>query len=324
MRILPIFISHMGCPFKCIYCNQFDITKSVGIDFEKISNEIKNFNPRNLLESEIAFYGGTFTGLNIDLQKKLLNIAAKYAPQVPIRISTRPDFISQEIIEFLKNQNVKTIELGIQSFSDNVLKLSKRGYTSKEAISACKIVKNNKLKLSIQLMPGLLGFSEKTLAHTLDITKTLSPEYLRIYPTVVLKNTKLEKMYLSGEYQPLSLDEAIKIVAKIHFYFEDTDTKIIKTGLHSDISDFVAGPYHESFGELVKIELYKNRLKSKFQKEKTLTISSKDISLFKGFDKKLLNKIKANFDIDKLPIKFDKNLQSGSFYFSNVKPDKYW
>ncbi len=324
MRILPLFIPHKGCPFKCIYCNQFSITNSQKFEPDLIKTQIEKFSRHLTDDMEIAFYGGTFTGLSDNEQKKLLEITNKYAPAVPIRISTRPDFITRQKLTFLKKYNVRTIELGIQSFSDKVLEKSKRGYSSDTAMTSCLLVKRNNIKLSIQLMPGLPGFSMDTLERTLQITKKISPEYVRIYPTVVLKNTELEKLYLENKYTPLSLDNAIDITSYIINFFKDTHISIIKSGLHSDIDDVIAGPYHHSFGELVKIKILKDKLISTFETDKTLVISNKDISLFTGFERKTIKFLKQNFDIKKLKVKFDKNLKSGSFYFSSDEPDKIW
>jgi len=325
MRILPIFISHFGCPFKCIYCNQFDITKSRGINFNNITSQIKKFSRYQTSYDEIAFYGGTFTGLDIELQKKLLEIANTYAPQVPIRISTRPDFIDEGILDFLYKYNVRTIELGIQSFSDSVLLASKRGYDSQTAIHSCDMIKKSPLKLSVQLMPGLPSFSYDSLKITEKTTIQILPDYVRIYPTVVLKNTKLEKLYLDGSYQPLTIQEAIDIVSELIISFEKVGIKIIKTGLHSDISEIVAGPYHESFGELVRQETLFKNIRLNYKKNSTIVISMKDISLFKGYKGIMIKKLKSFAKVDKLPISIDKNLSKNQFYFSDkIKPDYIW
>lgn len=321
MKILPVFISHLGCPFKCVYCNQFSITHSVKPDFEKIKYQIEQFS-NNEEKKEVAFFGGTFTGLSKEMQKTLLNLVN--IPNTSVRISTRPDFISEEILQYLKKKNVTTIELGIQSFYDEVLLKSSRGYNSETAVTACKLIKKHNFNLSIQLMPGLPFFSDESLKYSIEKTVELQPEYVRIYPTIVLKNTGLAKMYLDGKYTPLSLEKAIEIVAKMIEIFDKNDINVIKSGLHSDIQGVIAGPYHPSFGELVRIENYYKKLITEYNKKMSLVISNKDISLFKGFSSMMINKIKDNFKINKIPMIIKPNLNKNEFYFSAEKPDIVW
>ena len=196
MKILPIFIPHLGCPFNCVYCDQHLITKTNHINPKEITKRIKNFCRKNaaIRDKEIAFFGGTFTNLPIEKQKELFDLTKPFLSQIfGIRISTRPDFIDDNILKLSKENKVKVIELGIQSFSDDVLSASKRGYNAKTAISACNSIKKHNFKLGIQLMPGLPDFSEKSIIETVKITIRIQPDFVRIYPTIVLKKTVLEK-----------------------------------------------------------------------------------------------------------------------------------
>ncbi|MCK5051619.1 MAG: radical SAM protein, partial [Candidatus Cloacimonetes bacterium] len=291
MKIFPIFIPHLGCPFNCVYCNQLTITKSKIPSTRSISENIKKFCENNQLEEkEIAFFGGTFTKLSKEQQQTYLDVVNKYKDLIQgIRISTRPDSIDQEILDFCKENNVRTIELGIQSFDDSVLKTTKRGYTSQDAVESCNLIKESNFALGIQLMPGLPGFNADSLTNTIETTIKLKPDFVRIYPTIVLKNTELENWFNAGEYSPLSLQESIVITSEMISRFRENNITIIKVGLHSDIDkdDIIAGPYHQSFGELVRAEMFKVEILNNF-KANTLEISPSDISLFKGFNSKML------------------------------------
>ena len=327
MKIFPIFIPHLGCPFNCVYCNQLTITKSKIPSARLISENVKKFCENiQLEEKEIAFFGGTFTKLSKEQQQTYLDVVNKYKDLIQgIRISTRPDSIDQEILDFCKENNVRTIELGIQSFDDSVLKTTKRGYTSQDAVESCNLIKESNFALGIQLMPGLPGFNADSLTNTIETTIKLKPDFVRIYPTIVLKNTELENWFNAGEYSPLSLQESIVITSEMISRFRENNITIIKVGLHSDIDkdDIIAGPYHQSFGELVRAEMLKVEILNNF-KPNTLEISPSDISLFKGYNSKMLNEIKAEKNLKYLPIIINKNMKKDNFIFTNVQPDENW
>jgi len=327
MKIFPIFIPHLGCPFNCVYCDQITITKSEIPSIQTISERVKTFCDNNdLEEKEIAFFGGTFTKLSQEQQQAYLDAVNEHRDLINgIRISTRPDSIDQEVLDFCKDNNVRTIELGIQSFDDSVLQSTKRGYTSQAAVESCNLIKKNHFTLGIQLMPGLLGFSLESLTKTIAATIKLKPDFVRIYPTIVLKNTKLENWFKSEKYSPLSLEKAIVITSEMISRFREKDIAVIKVGLHSDIGqdDIIAGPYHQSFGELVRAEMLKNKILNHFQ-DKTLEISSCDISLFKGFNSKILKEIKEKKKLSNLPIIINRNMKKDNYIFTNAQPDYNW
>jgi histone acetyltransferase (RNA polymerase elongator complex component) len=326
MRILPIFIPHLGCPFDCIYCNQKLITKTTNPDLNLIKQQISDFCNSTAEKGEIAFFGGTFTALPRQEQQKYFDLVSPYLSKLSgIRISTRPDFISQNELQFCKENGVTTIELGVQSFSNDVLKDSSRGYTSKTVMDSCRLIKSNSFQLGIQLMPGLPGFSRNSLKTSIEKTIEMKPDFVRIYPTVILKGTALHQMNLDGSYTPLTMDDAIEISAEMKQIFEQNNIKVIKIGLHSDIefNNIVDGPYHESFGELVKAEIHLRLIVKKYV-NKTLRISRDDISLFKGHNNLMLNKLKGLVGIEQLPVKLDSTLKQGFFLFTDSKPDNYW
>ena len=328
MKILPVFIPHLGCPFNCVYCNQHQITKTADADFSNLAIQIESFcNYHKDIKKEIAFFGGTFTGISQKLQQQLLDLIKPFLDdKTGIRISTRPDTINDNILTFLKSNGVTTIELGIQSFSDDVLTQSKRGYNSEIAILNCNKILSYNIDLGIQLMPGLLGFSEKTLAQTISTSIKIKPNFIRIYPTIVLANTKLADLFYEKKYQPLSLKDAIDITVHITEEMNKNEIVIIKSGLHSDIepSAIVAGPYHPTFGELVRTEIYYKKLVTNYDINKTLVISSSDISLFKGFKNQMLNKLKLENTLSEIPIIIDSQLKKNHFHFSNNQPTTIW
>jgi len=329
MKILPIFIPHLGCPFNCVYCDQHLITKTIHINPKEIAKRIENFCRKNaaIENKEIAFFGGTFTNLSIEKQNELFDLTKPFLAQISgIRISTRPDFIDDNILKFCKENKVKVIELGIQSFSDDVLSASKRGYNAETAISACNLIKKHNFKLGIQLMPGLPDLSEKSIKETVKTTIRIQPDFVRIYPTIVLKNTVLEKWYKEQKYLPLTIEKAIEIVSEMKLEFDKNKIKIIKIGLHSDIdtNSIVAGPYHPAFGELVNSNILLIKIIKEYKKSSTLIISAKDVSLFKGFDSRMLSKLKEKLKLDKIPIVINSNLTKNNFYWRKVSPEKFW
>ncbi len=326
MKILPVFIPHLGCPFDCIYCDQKIITKTEVPELKFMQEQISRFCcSKYEQEKQIAFYGGTFTNLSTEVQQMYFELVKPFFSNCSIRISTRPDAVTKEKLSFCKQNNVEVIELGIQSFDDEVLKHSKRGYSSSQAEAACSLVKQFKFKLGIQLMPGLPCFTAESWQFTQKKTSSLKPDYLRIYPTIVMKGTKLEKLYQAGKYQPLSLADTIEFTADAVEKFQQEDINIIKLGLHSDIEtdQIAAGPYHQAFGELVRAEILLRKIVNQF-KPATLVISAKDVSLFKGFNCSMLNKLKSRLNLTRLPLIVDLNLEKSRFLFTEKSAQDYW
>jgi len=210
-------------------------------------------------ETEIGFFGGNFTGIEPEEQQSYLEIAEKYvkAGKVKsVRLSTRPDYIDNERLELLGKFTVTTIELGAQSLDDEVLQLSGRGHTVKDVEAASKLILERGFSLGLQMMVGLPGDTpEKSIATARRIIE-LGASCTRIYPTLVIRDTQLEKMYLAGKYIPLTLDEAIETTALLAGIFEEAGIKILRIGLHPSEGllggeSLVAGPFHAAFGELV-------------------------------------------------------------------------
>ena len=328
MRILPLFIPHQGCPFACIYCNQFSITQSKDESIDYFQKLIADFCRINdSAEKEIAFFGGTFTALSRELQEEYLGLIAPYLPGLRgIRLSTRPDALSAAEFEFLKARGVSTIELGIQSFDNEVLSASCRGYSAEIAVSACQSVIEAGFDLVIQLMPGLPSDTFESFSYTIKKAIELQPQGIRLYPTIVLKGTKLADWYTAGKYEPLSLEDSIAWLKNAQLRCSQAGINIIKTGLHSDLKkeDIVAGPHHPAIGELVQIELLYDELISKWQTEMTLEIPANKISLFLGHGRKLVNKLKKKLLLDKIAVAINKESRDIEYRFKKIKAQYYW
>ncbi len=320
MEVYPIFLPLAGCPYRCIYCDQYAITGETEYSIDKHLDEISDFCKFNKTSyKEIAFFGGTFTAFSIAWQEEQFSKLKPFINDLTkIRYSTRPDCLDQEDIDLGKKYGLQTIELGIQDFTDEVLLKTRRGYDSNTAIEACKLVSDNSLDLGIQIMPGLPAYSETTLKETITQVIRLKPKYVRIYPTVVLKNTKLETLYNNGDYSPLSLEDAIKICAETSQEFEKQDIKVIKVGVQVDShfkENIIAGPYHPAFGELVKSYIFVKKIVNALANglNDHLYISKYDTSLLLGhggYGKKLLQQ---SINSEYIKLNIDNNLEKGYF-----------
>lgn len=260
--IIPVFIPHYGCTHSCVFCNQQKITGRVTPVTSQEVVDIINEHVERITEKrhiEVAYYGGSFTALNSNVQCELLEPAyrALVSGKVhAIRLSTRPDCISDAIVQRLIKYGVSTIELGVQSLDNKVLHASARGHSREDVFQAVAIIIKMGLKCGLQLMPGLPQENWKSLIDTAKGIITLAPDFVRIYPTIVIANTILAEMYGRGSYKELSLSDGIVRAAFLKIYFDHHEIPVIRTGLQAtedlDKSDVVlAGPYHPAFGEMV-------------------------------------------------------------------------
>lgn len=257
MRILPVFIPQQGCPFNCIYCDQKQFGSVESLPLSELARQVEAFCKKNSdSEKQIAFYGGTFTGLAAEERERYYQVVQPFLDdRTTLRISTRPDEVSKDQLDWCRQHQVRTIELGIQDFSDVVLKASERGYSHKTAMEACLRVKQNGFELGVQIMPGLPGSNSETMRDNLEALEEIKPQFLRLYPLVVLSGTALWDEWQAGRYKPLSLEEAIDICIRFSEQAEKANIKVIKTGIPSLAEGTLyAGPYHPALGELVRIE----------------------------------------------------------------------
>lgn len=268
---IPVFIPHLGCPHTCVFCNQNSISGKRSFDPAAVDNEIKtalsSVNKTDT-ETEIAFFGGSFTAIARDDMLFLLQTAQRYIDSgdaVSIRLSTRPDYINDEIIDILKGFSVKTIELGIQSLSDNVLLASERGHTAECAEKACRAVLNAGFSLVGQIMVGLPCSTASDEIYTAARLCDIGIDAARIYPTVVLHDTELKRMTDSGYYKPLTVEEAVDRSCRVLEIFVSHNIPVLRIGLCSGDNldaggSFYAGGYHPALGELVESSLYRKRI----------------------------------------------------------------
>jgi histone acetyltransferase (RNA polymerase elongator complex component) len=218
---------------------------------------------------EVAFFGGSFTCLDISEQKKYLEVVQPFIGNgkvKSIRLSTRPDFITKEILNFLRSMHVGSIELGVQSMDDYVLRSSGRGHTAMDVIKASGLIRSHGFQLGLQMMVGLPGDTAEKSLQTAQSIIALQPDCVRIYPTLVVKNTKLEELFGNGKYHALSMEEAIEWVAPVLKLFIEAQINVIRVGLHPSEEfesggKLVAGPYHPSFRELVMTQIWHNEFK---------------------------------------------------------------
>ena len=314
-KIIPIFIPHQGCPNDCVFCNQKRITgKSSSIDFNEIHKDIVNslLTIKKDAQIEIAFFGGSFTAIDLNIQKRCLEIANDFMARdsriLDIRISTRPDAISEEILSFVKLYKVTIIELGVQSLDDEVLISSDRGHDSSCVYSSSKLIKEYGFKLGLQMMVGLPNDTYDKVVHTAKEFVKIKPDYVRIYPVLVIKDTKLEERLNNREYKALNIEETIEIVKKVFLLLTYNNIKVIRIGLQATYEinyneSIVGGPFHPSFGELIFSRLYRDFIELMI-KENSLKagiiveVNNSLVSQIIGNKKQNLTYFKENFDAD--------------------------
>ena len=319
---VALFVPHAGCPHQCSFCNQ-----------KTISGSIKPLTPEDVTAacdiaknggvtretSEIAFFGGSFTAVDRDYMVSLLEAAKPYIDGGyfgGIRISTRPDAIDDERLEILKNYHVTSIELGAQSMDDDVLKINRRGHTAKDVENASRLIKSYGFSLGLQMMTGLPGDTDEKSLYTADEIIKLKPDIVRIYPTLTIKDTFLEKMYLTGKYKPQSVDEAVNLAKQLLLKFEKNNITVIRVGLQStdEISEngsVVAGPVHSSFRELVESSIYYDIICGKLKdgcKRADVYVNPREVSKAVGNKRCNIIKLKQEKNID-VKICTDENLE---------------
>ena len=270
MAIIPIFIPHAGCPHQCVFCNQKTISGQKTAAVEGAKEQINKWLEwvRPSLENEAAFYGGSFTGLDFALQKELLALTDELLDRKVIgsvRLSTRPDYIDEKRLELLRAHGVKLVELGVQSLDDSVLKAAERGHTAKQVTEAVALLKSYGFKVGVQLMVGMPGQDFASVKATVEQVLALQPDIARIYPLLVIKGTPLAKSYEVGEFEPLTLEEAVRQAAYVYQHLFEAGVKIIRVGLQPDDElcaegNIIAGPFHPSMGELVQSYLLREKL----------------------------------------------------------------
>lgn len=260
--ILPVFIPHWGCPQQCIFCNQGTITGEHESSLQGARKQLEELTTwvRPSVDNELAYYGGSFTALPMHHQEQLLELAEEYRRKGyfgAMRLSTRPDAITEPILALLKAHEVKTIELGAQSLDDQVLQRARRGHTAKDVWDASRTIRAAGFQLGLQLMTGLPGQTEESLRDTLQQVLAIHPDIVRIYPVLVIDHTPLAEQYRAGNYAPLTVEEAAAQSWLLLEALEQAGIRVIRIGLQPDKDlcapgHILAGPFHPAFGEIVR------------------------------------------------------------------------
>lgn len=356
--IIPIFVPHEGCPHDCVFCNQDKITgvkkdslrivedgrktetsKCSNDENEEVTAESVRKTVNEYLETidhknatlEISFFGGTFTGIKESKQRELLEVAREFKDKGiidKIRMSTRPDYINDYILSYLKEYKADIIELGVQSLDEDVLLKAGRGHDVKSVYEASKLIKKYGFVLGHQIMPGLPGDTFETDIETTKKSISMSPDICRIYPALTIKGTAMEIMYNRGDYVPYTLEEAVEISSKMYKMYRDNSVNVIRIGLQptetiNDKNDVVAGPFHPAFRELVESRLMMELIIEKMgeNNKAELHINPKEISKLYANKKMYFNKLKEN-DKD-IKVVQDNGVKRGEIilYLENRKVD---
>jgi histone acetyltransferase (RNA polymerase elongator complex component) len=325
--IIPVFLPHVGCPHQCVFCNQTSITGTPRgiLSMEKVETQIIEFlkyKRENRRPAQVAFYGGNFLGLEKDDIQRLLNVSIKFVKNKDIdtiRFSTRPDTIDSVRLDIIKEYPVSTIEIGAQSMDDRVLTAAKRGHLADDVQKAAALLKERRYETGIQMMVGLPGDNEDRSLATGHRIGDLEPDFVRIYPTIVLKNSLLAKWYRNGRYRPWSLERSVAQVKKLYLLFKKKGIRVIRMGLQAagDLDSgaaILAGPYHPAFGHMVHSAIFLDMAVAILEAEKMsldsaiLKVHPRSISKMRGLKNKNVDILKRRFHMPSIRIIPDPSL----------------
>jgi histone acetyltransferase (RNA polymerase elongator complex component) len=333
ISIIPIFLPQERCPYGCIFCNQRTAVGEIRQLTSGDIGDIINTALATISEGsnvQAGFYGGSFTHLPIGLQKEYLEAVSPFikANRINgIRISTRPDLIDETTVSILKQYEVITVELGAQILDDEILNSLKRGHTSADVRNAVRILHKNGFTVGLQLMVGLPGEDKKRRDRSFNDVLSIRPDFLRIHPTLVLKGSELEEMYNNGSYFPLSIDDAVMICSDLVIKAESADIPVIRIGIQSSCSlqeedSIVAGPWHPSFGQMVRSEIYFRMFLNGMQELKTgnskmsVEVQCSDTETMKGQRNGNLKKITGAYPDIELIIRKNKMMSRNQILIS--------
>ncbi len=325
---IPVFVQHMGCPNQCVFCDQHAISGAHSFDFEKVRGDIEAvLSTADECDCEIAYFGGSFTGIERGLMIKLLDLAeeyVKYGRVKGIRMSTRPDYISEEITEILHKYTVSQVELGIQSFSDRVLEMNRRGHNSDASYDACRLLRREGFSFVGQMMTGLYGADSESEKETAQIICDEGADAARIYPCVVFRHTPLAAMTEKGRYVPMTVEEAVSRTAEVYKVFLKNGLPCLKIGLHESENlhspeTYFAGPNHPALGEMVRGKVYLDMILERIAAE-TCAGRGIEISVPKGAVSSVIGQHKANkkLILEKTSAKYVKILEKDELKEYNI------
>ena len=325
--IIPIFIPHAGCPHRCVFCNQSVITgvnsRISAVDVHHSVEAFLKYKGARRGKVQIAFFGGNFLGIETEEIEHLLAEAAAFvkAGRVDgIRFSTRPDTIDRARLDMINNFPVATVELGVQSMDDAVLAQAKRGHSSADTTKAVQLLKEFDYEVGVQLMVGLPGDDPGQLLASARRVAELKPDFIRIYPTVVVAGSPLAKLYKAGRYRPLPLEEAVTQVKELYRFFGRKNIQVIRMGLQAtdDLekgSTILAGPYHPSFGHLVYSQIFLDQAISAIKSAPLkgdrvgLHVHPHSVSKMRGLKNGNIKKLREKFHLQSIEIVPDNTLK---------------
>ncbi len=325
--IIPVFIPHSGCPHQCVFCNQNTITGHAGDSatphtVKAIVERYLGYAGKRRGHVEIAFYGGTFLGLAPDYTKTLLDAGQAFVDRGLVhgmRFSTRPDTVTNASMDLIRPFSVSTIELGVQSMDDHVLRLSGRGHTAAQGDAAALEIKERGYRLGLQMMTGLPGDSFERAIETGRRIAGLSPDFVRIYPTVVVAGSPLADLYEQGRYVPQQLGDTVQLVKRLYLLFHHREIQVIRMGLQpsSDLtegSSILGGPFHEAFGHLVFSALFldmADKILDADPPEGTdliIRVNRSSISKMRGLSNANIIRLKEKYGYEKISVRPDPDI----------------
>ena len=324
--IVPVFLPHAGCPHQCVFCNQSSITathsRPASKDARRQIETFLSLRRKKRRYIQIAFFGGNFLGIQTRTIRRLLTVATKFvsAGQAnSIRFSTRPDTVNPQRLAAIKAFPITTVELGVQSMDDRVLERSNRGHTAADTVKAVQLLREHAYEVGAQIMVGLPGDNIRRLQDSAREVLRLKPDFIRIYPTVVLAGSPLATLYEKGDYTPLSLEDAVSRVKDIYLLFKKEDIPVIRMGLQAsaDLEDgttVLAGPYHPAFGHLVHSEIFLDmalsaiELANDIQETISIFVNPRSTSKMRGLNNSNIKRLKEKFHFQSIAVVPDSSL----------------
>jgi len=332
--IIPFFIPHAGCPHQCVFCDQRNITgRKIADEPSSLHRTVNRYLESRTSEEpcQIAFYGGTFTALPPATQKAYLEAAQPFIASGrvrSIRLSTRPDCISREVLGLLKEHHVETIELGVQSLDDTVLILSGRGHTAADTVHATRLLREYGFRVGLQLMPGLPGDSAETFQETVAGTISLAPDFVRLYPALVIRDTPLEELYRTNRYAPLALDEAIAVCKHALLRLAAEGIDVVRIGLQpteelEKAGTVIAGPFHPAFRQLVESAILLDSMRTALEHGKVpptavFLVHPLDISNAAGQHRSNIAALKTQFGLKHVRIRPESGMPRRTVVLAHV------
>lgn len=328
--VIPFFMPHFGCPHQCLFCEQKNITgesEERGDEINEVCAAIEKWLPRRKkkLQTHFSFYGGSFTCLPLETQEKYLQAVQPWLEEGQIdciRLSTRPDCVTDDICSLLSSHHVGIVELGVQSLDEAVLKASLRGHSAYDCLAAAELLKKYGITCGIQLMPGLPKESRNSFMRTVLQVVEMKPAMVRLYPTVIIKGSGLERLYNAGEYSPLSLSKAVVLTNWARTKCMDNGIDVIRMGLQPTPSlekSIVTGPYHPAFGEMVLSRYWYIKVKRCLArnpgKRIEFYISSRDLSAFLGRKKENIRRFEELGLSQRFEVNVEPEASRGSFHY---------